>query len=164
VRRDLPQPADLGAFREHGAALLAPAAQLTDQLLATASELGVLVIAELSSQDDCRQELSRLSRHAAVAMVLLAADMPLRPAASSSTLLVRWLVQGEREPPPDDVRAALAQVHDVATFANWAGGLSRAVIAYRPLVETSDLATARAACDRLQRDLAPYGQFAGYIV
>jgi hypothetical protein len=27
-----------------------------------------------------------------------------------------------------------------------------------------DIAAARAACDRLQRDLAPIGDFAGYLV
>jgi hypothetical protein len=38
------------------------------------------------------------------------------------------------------------------------------VLATRPLAAPLELASARAACDALQRDLAPIGQFAGYIV
>lgn len=163
VRRDCPEPTDLGTFREHGAALLAPAAHLTEQILAEASESGVMLIAELSSQDDHQHAVSQLSRHAAVAIVVLPADVPIPP-ASGNMLPVRRLVQGEPEPPADEAKAAMAQVRDAAKFADWASRLSRAVIAYRPLAEAADPATARAACDRLQRDLAPYGQFAGYIV
>jgi hypothetical protein len=38
------------------------------------------------------------------------------------------------------------------------------IVAYRGLRPSADLPTARAACDALQRDLAPLGQFAGYVV
>ena len=38
------------------------------------------------------------------------------------------------------------------------------IIACRKLAEPVPLSAARAACDALQRDLAPRGQFAGYVV
>jgi len=38
------------------------------------------------------------------------------------------------------------------------------IIVSRKLTEPQPLQTARSACDELQRDLAPMGQFAGYVV
>lgn len=45
-----------------------------------------------------------------------------------------------------------------------ARGGPKPIIAYRPLAAPTDLQTARAACDELQRELAPFGDFAGYVV
>lgn len=38
------------------------------------------------------------------------------------------------------------------------------IVAFRPLTTSGSIERARAACDELQRDLAPRGDFAGYVV
>ena len=156
-------PADIGKCRSE-AALLVPAAALDERLMTLASEEGTLVIAELSAEN-AAAELLRLSRHAAVAMAI-APKGGVLPAAALATniVLAHRLKQGEVEPIPDYARLVLGEVTSEASFGQWAAGLARPVIAFRPLDEMYEILAARMECDRLQRDLAPYGQFAGYIV
>lgn len=164
IRSEAPSEAILRQCREHAAALLAPAESLDEKRLTQASEQGVLVIAEIAG-GSAEAELSRLSRYAAVAIGVLPPGCgAVRSAAPGNILLAHHLVQGQSEPPPDDARLVLGKVTDAATFADWGRTLTRPVIAFRPLPLLVEIATARAECDRLQRDLAPYGQFAGYIV
>jgi hypothetical protein len=164
IRCDAPAEAILQPCREHAAALLAPAASLDEKLLTQASEEGVLVIAEISA-GSAEAELARLSRNAAVAIGVLPPGWgAIESAAPGNILLAHHLVQGQSEPPPDDARLVMGEVKDSAGFAAWVQSLNRPAIAFRPLVKWSDVAAARAECDRLQRDLAAYGQFAGYIV
>ena len=164
VRCPAPAEAILQPCREQAAALLAPAASLDEKLLTQASEQGVRVIAEISA-GSAEAELSRLSRNAAVAMGVLPPGYgAVESAAPGNILLAHHLVQGQSEPPPDDARLVLGEVTDPAGFAAWVQSLTRPAIAFRPLDRSCDIATARAECDRLQRDLAAYGQFAGYIV
>jgi hypothetical protein len=49
-------------------------------------------------------------------------------------------------------------------IAQRARDLSLPVLACRPLLDVTDMTSARAACDTLQRDLAGRGEFAGYVV
>jgi hypothetical protein len=56
------------------------------------------------------------------------------------------------------------EVTDERQFAERAAAIDRPVIAMRPLEHQLSVADARAACDQLQRDLAPFGQYAGYVV
>jgi glycosyl hydrolase family 2 len=164
VRSQAPSAAILQKCREHSAALLAPAQSLDDRLLTMASEEGVLLIVQLASAN-AAAEISRLSRYAAVAITVLpAGSRSSRFAVATNIVLAHPLKQGEIEPPPDDARLVVAEVSDKATFADWASTQHRPVIAFRPLPDSYETAAARAECDRLQRDLAPYGQFAGYIV
>ncbi|HUE69455.1 MAG TPA: hypothetical protein VMP01_01090 [Pirellulaceae bacterium] len=164
IRSEAPAEAILEQCREHAAALLAPAESLDEKLLTLSSQEGVLIIAEIAS-GSAAADLSRLNRYAAVAIgVLPSGNGEIRTAASENILLAHRLMQGQTELPPDDARLVLGEVTDSATFADWANTLTRPVIAFRPLPLPTDIAVARAECDRLQRDLAPYGQFAGYIV
>ena len=59
---------------------------------------------------------------------------------------------------------AIVAAEDPGEFAQIAQRLTLPVIAQRRIHDPLPLAEARAACDALQRDLAPVGQFAGYIV
>jgi hypothetical protein len=155
---------EIGNCRGSHAAIFAPAEGLDERLMTMASEEGTLVMAELS-QANAAAEVSRLSRYAAVAIAVLPpASGPIRASAATNIALAHRLKQGEVEPPPDDARLVLAEVTKEASFADWAKTLARPIIAYRPLPAPYEIAAARAECDRLQRDLAPYGQFAGYIV
>jgi hypothetical protein len=156
--------ADIGKCRGGYAALLAPAEGLDKRLMTMASEEGTLVIAELS-KNNAAAELSRLSRYAAVALAVLPpASGPFRSPVATNIALAYRLRQGEVELPPDDARLVLGEVTDEASFADWAKTQHRPVIAFRPLPDRYETIAARMECDRLQRDLAPYGQFAGYIV
>jgi hypothetical protein len=73
-----------------------------------------------------------------------AADQPVRSAPRATVALVEvtW---------PDELPARLAGCHE-------------AVIPLRPMGPAKNLAEARVQCDRLQRDLAGIGDWAGYIV
>lgn len=165
VRCDRLSDETLRQCREHAAALLSPAELLDEQLLVQASEIGVLTVALLPDQSTAQERLAWLSRFPAVALAVLPPECgPFQSAAKGNILLAHYQRQGQDEPPPDDARLILGEVQDAATFADWAAALQRPVIAFRPLPEPWNASAARAQCDRLQRDLAPYGQFAGYIV
>lgn len=164
VQRDHPLDAEVRQCREHAAALVAPAVSLDDRLLLQASEEGGLVVARIAAADPSA-ELLRMSRFAAVAVAVWPpASAPFGSAAPGNILLAQSWRQGQSGPPPDSARLVIAEVLDVESFADWAQTQHRPIIAYRPLPDRYETIAARMECDRLQRDLAPYGQFAGYIV
>lgn len=165
VRRDHDLNHVIDACSGAAAALMAPAQRLDEGLLKEASEQGVLVIAQLSDRATAAAELRRLSRFAAVAIATLPPESePFFGDVAGDIVLAHVMGQGHLEMPASDVRLVLSQVGEPESFARWAKALSRPVIACRPLATTVSIAEARRECDRLQRDLAPYGQFAGYIV
>lgn len=156
---------EISQFREAAAALVAPGELLDERLLTEASEEGVLVVAQLTNPATAAAELTRLSRFAAVAIAVLPpGEQAVRSDVAQNILLAHAVAQAELAPPSDDARLALGEVRKPNTFAEWAGMLRRPVMAFRPLGLPTEIAAARRECDRLQRDLAPYGQFAGYIV
>ncbi len=57
-----------------------------------------------------------------------------------------------------------AEVTDLNNFATCAATFDRPIVAVRRLSQPAKIEEQRAACDALQRDLAPFGDFAGYIV
>jgi hypothetical protein len=154
--------------REQSAALVVPDQLLREPIMTHASEIGVLVVALLSDQTHVAEDhLEWLSQYAAAAIAVLPPDdRPFRTSniKMGNLLLARHLKQGDDEPAADDSRLVLGEVSDAASFGDWARTLSRPVIAYREIWDNIHFATARAECDRLQRDLAPGGQYAGYIV
>ena len=165
VRRDHDLEAAIDECRQHAATLIAPAERLDQPLLAEASQQGVFVVAELQSKTTIHLELSRPGRFSAVAMAVLpAGELPLDRLPRTNLLLAQRVERQHGHAPPVDVRVVLADVVSEREFADWAKTAPRPVIACRPLARPADIAEARAECDRLQRDLAPYGQFAGYIV
>lgn len=67
-------------------------------------------------------------------------------------------------PPPCRADALMIEASQLAAGAD-VGALPDIPVVVRRAVESSDdVALLRAACDRLQRDLAPAGDFAGYLV
>jgi hypothetical protein len=62
------------------------------------------------------------------------------------------------------VDVLLVRLDDLPALAKIADDIDLPILVSRPLDSPLPLDQARAACDALQRDLAPLGQFAGYIV
>jgi len=142
---------------------------LTDEEGRLASEIGAPVLVALTLESRTfESELRRLSRIPAALGVLISGGVAsglttsaLRRAAGGLTLIemveglnhaAEWadalLVPANRLMSPDE------QVR------NWNGP----ILASRRLASSQPLAVARAACDALQSDLAPHGDFAGYVV
>ena len=137
----------------------------TDSFLREASEEGVLLVVELHTSQRTT-ELSRLSRWPAVAIVVLSGDAL---AGKELRLVARNTLFAQ------DSNA----VHESTELARWAHVLwwridSRTqfanlptpnlpIIAYRPSSKNATIEESRRACDRLQADLAPLGDFAGYF-
>jgi len=135
-----------------------------DDLCEAASRDGVLIVAELSNS--YVDEIHRLSRWPAVGLVSLSASAEPLPRAIARNLLVgrRLSAESDRwdmDPRSDVVFVELgASVEPLTEFMD----CPLPVIAVRPADAFSNVETGRSACDRLQRDLARRGQFAGYIV
>ena len=164
VQRTIRLASAIDECRQQAAALVAPIELVRQSMLRDASDKGVLTVVLLTGWDE-EEHVQMLSSFAAVGVVVLPPQSPpLGFALPGNLLLAHHVKQGDEEPPRDDARLILGEVRDPATFASWAATMNRAVIAYRELWDRADVAAARAACDQLQRDLAPYGQFAGYIV
>jgi hypothetical protein len=141
-----------------------------DDFLREASEEGVVLAVSArqpKSPDPLRAELIRLSRWPAVAMVVLDSDLPagreLRLAARN-TLLAQRIIEGNPSPTAvcpwahllwweiDRSTTTAAPPHDVP------------IVVYRTADQATSLAARRRACDDLQVNLAPLGDFAGYFV
>jgi hypothetical protein len=137
----------------------------------------VLIAAEIAgTASACVAEAVRLSRHASVGIATLMPRFDESDRAASSD----WAARLRRAAP----NLIFARRLDFESLAGW----SQAVIASRdqivhsepgvhelrcPVIALgeweraamgSDIPSLRAACDRLQRDLATLGQFAGYVV
>jgi hypothetical protein len=145
--------ADLSQWRNCGAAMAV--ARPSEELCREATEQGVLLVARASGdENELIAEARRISKWGAVGLLIIESwhglpahdairgEAPNLLVATNDGALPAINVAGELRAPPAD----------------------RAAIAIRRLVERVDLPTARAACDRLQRDLAPLGDWAGYVV
>ena len=164
-----PTPAEIASAREHDVVLLCN--HPGDSACAEATEQGVLMMAHVSDSEP-HDELRRLARWASVGIAVV----PNLTATSLTSfrkqfpnLLLAQPVRAAQEDFKRPVEAAgydlyLCEVDDVASYRVWASTNTQPVIVQRRTPELVTIATARAACDRLQRDLAPPGNEAGYIV
>jgi hypothetical protein len=154
----------IAAARAADVTLLTPP---TDEQCALADRFGTPLIADLRDADSTADHLARLVEHPSVAMVLVndrqlfpseieqlplggiyavAVDAPCAtPLAPWSNVIVVELQPGDRP------HAALAHC-------------AKPVIAIRRGESYADFAAARAACDRLQTELSPEFNLAGYFV
>ncbi len=174
--------ADLAAARAASAVLYVP--QADDAFCLEASRIGVPLIVEVPARQSLLSEIRRLARWPAVFIAVLDSESPvdegIDTAARNLLLAARF----------DDAPAAPAWakvlVRSPQALAEFAGqrspsprmgegrgeGLSPGSThppPDRPLIilgndsPASSIATARAACDVMQRDFAPVGDFAGYL-
>lgn len=158
--------ADLAAWRLAPAVLVT--AEPTDSLCSAADDLGLWIVADLSHcQAQLELELNRLAQHAAVFLAILPPNTPstrtLRTAASN-LLLAEQITPGDTAHAASQANCLIVDAKDLESFARTAQTTTLPIIARRPLEQATPLAAARQAVDKLQRDLAPIGDFAGYLV
>jgi hypothetical protein len=152
------------AWHEFSAAYVASSE--SNENVAEASQFGALAVVEVAAED-APAGLRRLALQPGVALAVIRGDLPpnfKRSDVAPNLLLVQVTAGGEpliREPWAD---ALLIETADPLLVARIAPQAGLPVLVSRPLQIALPIDQARAACDSLQRDLAPHGQFAGYIV
>ena len=159
VQVEKPEISELPAWREAVAAMVVH--QPADELLEAASRLGVWIVALI----DDPAEIARLERYAAVAMAILPAGAKIEPLVvrrPGGMLLGQKFAPGEHVEPAQWCRIVLVEDESVDRLAARAVGLRLPTLVR--LAGERPLSAGRAACDTLQRYLAPHGQFAGYLV
>lgn len=166
VRRDEVPNATLSAWRASAAAMYV--ADPLDELCQEASRVGVMLLAGLSAGTaDPAAAVRRLGRWPSVAMAVLESGAPL-PATirllAPNLLLAQHVGPGAALAPAAWAHVVVCEDGDAAMLARRAAHCPLPVIAQRNAGRQTDLADARAHCDRLQRDLAGRGDFAGYLV
>jgi hypothetical protein len=158
--------ADLSSARATGTVLRVPSPD--DALCLEASRLGVPLLADVRGDAaDVAREVRRLGKWPAVFAVVLdpkeMLDKEIR-AASRNLLFAACVTSGEAIAIPAWVQLIVWHVDRAPASAIPTGQRQLPIIAVRPLRESAGMAESRAACDRLQYDLAPQGDFAGYFV
>ncbi len=119
---------------------------------------------------DAEQIVSRLRQLAlypAVAVAVMDGSLPndFRPAAiAPNVLLAQSVEEGEEFIAQPWAQSIWANANDARALEALLRATYRPIVAVRSLTLPLPLDQARAECDRLQRDLAGVGQFAGYIV
>jgi hypothetical protein len=139
-----------------------------DNLLARASSGGALAAVVADQQaTDVPSLLRQLARFPAVCLVVVRGNLPsdFRLTEHAPNLLLAQAIgQGDPLELAPWAQLAWVQADDPRLLTCVAALAEVPVVAVRPLVTPLPLGTARAACDKLQRDLAPNGQYAGYVV
>lgn len=141
-------------------------ADLNDAVGSATARDGVLVVADVRHANNAVEQLRDLAHWPSVAVVVLdrnVAGAGLQQVAPN-VILAQAFEVGERIELASWAQLAVCFVGDIAEFARRIQGLALPLIACRPLPEPVGVVDARAACDRLQRDLARHCDLAGYIV
>jgi hypothetical protein len=133
-----------------------------------ASRRGILLVADLTEEGNTPiDSLRRISRWPAVGFAIL----PRRAAISASQIAeIPNLLLGQFVPADQSIAIApwadllFVETNQPELFANKIGGIDLPVVAVRPHANTHNIEHARAECDILQSELAPFGDFAGYVV
>ena len=178
--------------RETWTALVVP--NPSEKFCEFASRQGIFLIADLTNipplplgegqpalslsmggEGDLSSQLYRLSHWPAVPIALLPAGATL-PADIHDTahnlLLAQYFPATSLLEPAPWAQAAFVEVPGATAglsssgpeFAHKTAGCCLPIVAVRPAANTQSIEQARADCDTLQSDLAPFGDFAGYIV
>lgn len=165
LSKSTPQAA-IASWRDYSLVLLADG--LNDQQLRDASENGILCCCPIgtlsASLEDVIREARRLARFPAVAIISLPSQsMPEVAHLAPNCLIAR---NGTPETMTDSEPSLQIILVDNnrTSFTRAAAELKTPILMRRPISSGKSPEQARAACDKLQADLAPLGQFAGYIV
>jgi hypothetical protein len=165
VWRDSVPLEDVSAWIAAAAVACLPAP--SDALCREASLRGLAIAARVEGcAEAVAGELRRLARWPAVVMAVLPGDT-LAVALKSpppGLLLAQRVGRDESWAPHSWAHVLFAEVHEPIEFARRAVDVARPVVAFQRSAESEAIGAARADCDRLQRDLAPWGDFAGYVV
>jgi len=139
-----------------------------DQLCAFASRSGVLLVASLTwLGGDTEAALLRLSQWPAVGIALLASDAKLSMSTANrhrNLLLAQFVEDDEILSIHPWAQLLFARVDGPADFASKFSQSQLPVVAVQAVPSSASFALLRSGCDMLQQALAPYGDFAGYLV
>lgn len=178
-----PERDDFEAWRAAPAVMVVESP--SDAVCLTASETGVWVVADLrevirsnavrtagqassgAGTTSIDAELVRLARHPAVFLVVVPTAVHATPElrANAPNVLLA-------ERPTHDAIAQVSPQADCVwldadhaeAFAVAARATTLPIVACRSMTAAQSLSEVRLACDHLQRDLAPIGDFAGYVI
>ena len=142
-----------------------------EKLCELASRRGVLLVADLTcdgqSLNDIVERLRRLARWPAVGIAVLQGRQML-PANfrdhAPNLLLAQYVSSGELATLMPWANLAFVEVGNIAEFAQAISSYNIPIVAVRSVNEFSSIQQSRIGCDTLQADLAPIGDFAGYVV
>jgi len=135
--------------------------------LAEASQWGALSVVLFDQPaDQTASHLRELSRYPGVAIAVVLGPLPAdfrKSHVAPNLLLAQWIGL-DNFFHVESWADLLFVTADGPDHLHEAGAAEKPVVITRYLEPPVGLIEARAACDILQRDLAPLGQFAGYIV
>jgi hypothetical protein len=155
---DVP-PTPLAQWREESTAVAID--DPDDAWLDEASRTGIWVIARIGEGSNLSVELRRLAQWPAVALIAVSSARDSRPACPAGNILLAAIIEEENRPVP--------WAHVAITDSNLLRAEPSVTPQTRPVMverrgKFASVADARKACDQLQAELAPRGQFAGYCV
>ena len=135
-----------------------------EALLTAATRVGVLVVVDLETTE--ADVVRRLARWPAVGLVVLPRGCSADVARASGNLLLgERFAAGEAVEPAAWADVVLVEVGaSLPDFAARIAHCDKPALAVRPAGRLASVGAGRAACDRLQADLASHGEPAGYIV
>jgi hypothetical protein len=140
------------------------------EALTEASQWGALAAVFVPDNRDgsVPQRIRDLAQFPAVAIAATDAALPSdfkKSQTAPNLLLAQWIGSENWVTPESWADLLLIAGDQLDLIAEATERTDLPVVATRFIVDKPlDIAEARAACDELQRDLAPVGQFAGYIV
>jgi hypothetical protein len=139
-----------------------------EERLIEASQWGALAVVELSASPEAIvTQLKQLARCPAAAMVVVHGGLPAdfkRTNVAPNVLLVQSLDDATENAIQPWAQALWISGSDGERLKQIMASSELPLFVARRLTASVPIDQARAACDELQRDLAPIGQFAGYIV
>ncbi len=165
VECDADATTDLRHWRQAAAVLVTE--QPADELCREASLEGVMIVARLGESDVARQ-LARLSRWAAVAVAVVPGpaweSMDELQQVAPNVLLAQPVADDTPVEPRPQTDLLFCRVSSETKLAQAAARYALPIVAVRPFQKVLAVGRARRHCDRLQRDLAPHVDCAGYVV
>ncbi len=157
---------DLSEWRDTATAIIQP--HPSDALCEASSRQGVFLVPFISgSPEAIVREVRRIARWPSVGLAMIDArsldeNEILRSALN--VVLAQAFSAEQTVEPEGWANALVGYVDEPQRFARQFAECRLPVLGIRQREETTTLADARRECDRLQRDLAPFGDFAGYII
>jgi hypothetical protein len=128
----------------------------TDETCEMASRLGVPLLVKTQNET----AIERSAWFPAVFMLLTTANQRLKP---SSQVPIGEIVKGSDPQPNSTVQAVFIELNSGERPPAWVATCDKPVIVLRKDPK-AEISTARASCDRLQAELAPEFDLAGYFV
>lgn len=160
------------ASRAHAAECSVALSSIEEFGIAEASRLGAFLLLDASRFDgDLRALIERCSWQPAAAILALSRErLELArelPGGASGILLAQWfdaLDWGDANSVANGISVIVAALNQGERLPAWMASCGRPVVAIRRGGTYADFEQARAGCDRLQAELAPEFDLAGYFV